>query len=327
MSFSNLTGTLTAYTSQRTEPLLTSAVIGAKTQQIIMDGGIVIPRAKSVVAIPVMDTNATFQTNGCGWNESGATTLSQSTITVGSIKIEESLCLDSLETYFYQEAMKIGSVMDESSAPALIQAYLDKKNALIAGQIETALWQGDSALTGAGNANLNKFNGLVKFINAGSPINANVSGYNGATGAITALTSGNIIAATEALYKALPAQIASKQDATIFVGYDWYRSLILAYREKNMFSYNPQDANAQGFILPATNIKIQPVNGLNGTADAYAMSVSNMALAVDLESDPENYKLWYSDDNGEVRYRVRFKIGIGVGLTTEVVKFEATSLV
>jgi hypothetical protein len=324
MSFSNLTGTLTAYTSQRTEPLLTSAVIGAKTQQIIMDGGIVIPRAKSVVAIPIMDTNATFQANGCGWSESGATTLTQSTITVGSIKIEESLCLDSLETYFYQEAMKQGAVMDESSAPALIQAYLDKKNALIAGQIETALWQGDSALTGA---NLNKFNGLIKFINAGSPINANVSGFNGATGAITGLTSGNIIAATEALYKALPAQVASKSDATIFVGYDWYRSLILAYREKNMFSYNPQDQNAQSFILPATNVKVQPVNGLNGTADAYAMSVSNMALAVDLESDPENYKLWYSDDNGEVRYRVRFKIGVGVGLTTEVCKFEATSLV
>lgn len=326
MSFSNLTGTLTAYTSQRTEPLLTSAVIGAKTQQIIMDGGIVIPRAKSVVAIPVMDTNATFQTNGCGWNESGATTLSQSTITVGSIKIEESLCLDSLENYFYQEAMKIGAVMDETSAPALIQAYLDKKNALIAGQIETALWQGDTA-TGNTNPNTNKFNGLAKFINAGSPINANVSGFNGATGAITGLTSGNIIAATEALYKALPAQIASKSDATIFVGYDWYRSLILAYREKNMFSYNPQDANAQGFILPATNVKIQPVNGLNGTADAYAMSVSNMALAVDLESDPENYKLWYSDDNGEVRFRAKFKIGVGVGLTTECVKFEATSLV
>ena len=324
MSFS-LTG-LTAYTSQRTEPLLTSAVFGAKTQQIILDNGIVIPKAKSVVAIPVMDTNATFQTNACGWNADGTTTVTQTTITVGSIKIEESLCLDSLETYFYQEAMKQGAVMDESSAPALIEAYLAKKNAVIAAQIETALWQGDSALTGSPNVNLNKFNGLIKFIDAGSPTDANVSGYNGATGAISALTSGNIIAATEAVYKALPAAVASKQDATIFVGYDWYRSLILAYREKNMFSYNPQDVNAQSFILPATNVKIQPVNGLNGTYDAYGMSLSNIALAVDLESDPENYKLWYSDDNGEVRFRAKFKIGVGVGFTSECVKFKATSL-
>lgn len=316
---------LTSYTKQLTEPLLSSAVFGAKTQQIILDGGIVIPKAKSVVAIPIMETQATFQTNACGFNSSGDTTISQATITVGNIKIQESLCLDTLETYFYQEAMKQGAVVDESSAPALIEAYLAKKNALIAAQLETALWQGDTG-AGTGSPNLNKFNGLAKFIEAGSPVNANVSGYNGATGTINALTSGNIIAATEALYKALPAAVASKSDATIFVGYDWYRSLILAYREKNMFSYNPQDVNAQSFILPGTSVNIQPVNGLNGTFDAYAMSVSNMALAVDLESDPTNYNLRYDDTNEEVRFTCKFKIGCGVGFTSECSYFKATSL-
>ena len=140
------------------------------------------------------------------------------------------------------------------------------------------------------------------------------------------MTSGNIIAATEALYKALPAQVISKGDATIFVGYDWYRSLILAFRAANLFAYNPQDVNAQSFILPGTSVKVQPVNGLNGTYDAYAMSVSNMALAVDLESDVDNYRLWYSQDNGEVRFRVKFKVGCGVGFTTECAYFKATSL-
>ena len=316
---------LSTYTKQLTEPLLSSAVFGAKTQQIILDGGIVIPKAKSVVAIPIMETQATFQTNACGFNSVGTTTMSQATITVGNIKVQESICLDTLESYFYQEAMKQGAVMDLSSAPALIEAYLAKKNALIASQLETALWQGDSG-AGTGSPNLNKFNGLVKFIDAGSPTDANVSGYNGATGAITALTSGNIIAATEAVYKALPAAVASKGDATIFVGYDWYRSLILAYREKNMFSYNPQDAGAQSFILPGTSVTVQPVNGLNGTYDAYGMSVSNMALAVDLVSDEDNYKIRYDDSNEEVRFTAKFKIGVGVGFTSECVKFKATSL-
>jgi hypothetical protein len=316
---------LSTYTKQLTEPLLSTAVFGAKTQQIILDGGIVIPKAKSVVAIPIMETQATFQTNACGFNSVGTTTMSQATITVGNIKVQESICLDTLESYFYQEAMKQGSVADLSAAPALIEAYLAKKNALIAGQLETALWQGDSG-AGTGSPNLNKFNGLAKFIEAGSPVDANVSNYNGATGAITALTSGNIIAATEACYKALPAQVASKGDATIFVGYDWYRSLILAYREKNMFSYNPQDAGAQSFILPGTSVTVQPVNGLNGTYDAYAMSISNMALAVDLVSDEENYRIRYDESNEEVRFTAKFKIGVGVGFTSECVKFKATSL-
>lgn len=316
---------LTAYTKQLTEPLLSSAVFGAKTQQIILDGGIVIPKAKSVVAIPIMETEATFQTNGCGFNSSGNTTISQATITVGNIKIQESLCLDTLETYFYQEAMKQGAVVDESSAPALIQAYLDKKNALIAAQIETALWQGDTA-TGNTNANTNKFDGLQKTIDNGSSVNANVSGYNGQTGAITTLNSGNIIAATEAIYKAMPAQVASKSDATIFVGYDWYRSLILSYRAANLFAYNPQDVNAQSFILPGTSVKIQPVNGLNGTYDAYGMSVSNMALAIDLEADQSNYNLRYDETNEEVRFTAKFKVGCGVGFTAETVRFKATGL-
>ena len=115
----------------------------------------------------------------------------------------------------------------------------------------------------------------------------------------------------------------AKGDVKIMCGNDWYRLLILAYRALNLFSYNPQDVNAQSFILPGTNIEIVPVNGLNGTGDAYAISLSNLAMAVDLEAEEENYTMWYSKDNGDVRFRVAFKIGINVGITSEVVKFKA----
>jgi hypothetical protein len=106
-------------------------------------------------------------------------------------------------------------------------------------------------------------------------------------------------------------------------GYDWYRLLILAYRALNLFSYNPQDVNAQSFILPGTNIEIVPVNGLNGTGDAYGLSVGNIAMAVDLEAEEQNYRMWYSEDNDEIRSKVSFKIGVNVAFTNEVVKFKA----
>jgi hypothetical protein len=47
-------------------------------------------------------------------------------------------------------------------------------------------------------------------------------------------------------------------------------------------------------------------------------------MAFDLEAEEENYKIWYSQDNNEVRYRVAFKLGIGVAYTTLCVKFKAT---
>lgn len=313
-------GTLTSYTKQLVKPLLTSAVFEAKTQQLIKDGGIVIPNAKSVVAIPLMDTDAVFGTDSCSFDPSGTTTFTQRTITVGKIKVEEKICPKDLEAYFTQEALKAGSTYEDFGNAEFQTAYLNKKNARIAAQLETAIWQGD--ITGAGGANLNKFDGLQKLIAAGSPVNANVSGYTGVA-TITTITQSNVVAATEGIYKAIPAAVLAKGDVKIFVGNDWYRLLIMAYRALNLFSYNPQDANASSFILPATNVEVISTNGLNGTGDAYAIALSNIAMAVDLVDEENSYKMWYSEDNNDVRFRVAFKMGVNVAFTNECVSFIA----
>jgi len=310
---------LSAYTKQLVKPLLTSAVFEAKTQQMIKDGGIIIPNAKSVVAIPIMDTDAVFGTQSCSFDASGTTTFSQRSITVGKIKIEEKICPKDLEAYFTQEALKAGSTYEDFGNSDFQAAYLAKKNIRIAAQLETAIWLGD---TGSATANLNKFDGLAKLIAAGSPVDANVSGYTGVSGsAIATVTASNVIAATEGIYKAIPIAVMSKGDVKIFVGNDWYRLLILAYRALNMFSYNPQDTMAASFVLPGTSVEVVSVNGLNTTGDAYALSVGNIALAVDLVDEEMAYNMWYSPDNNDVRYRVEFKMGVNVAFTQECVKF------
>jgi len=314
----DLTG-LTSYTKQRVQPLLTSAVIGAKTQKLIMDNGIVLTGVKGPTAIPLLDTDAVFATQSCSFDASGTTTFTQATLTPGKIKVEEKICPKDLEAYFTASALKAGSTYEDFGNADFQAAYLAKKNARIAAQLETAIWTGDSA---SATANINKFNGLSKIINAGSPVDANVSGYTGVA-TITTISSSNVVAATEGIYKAIPAQVMAKGDVKIFVGYDWYRLLILAYRALNLFSYNPQDVNAQSFVLPGTNIEVVPVNGLNGTGDAFAISLSNMAIGVDLEAEENNYKMWYSEDNNDVRFRAEFKVGVQVGFTTETVKFMA----
>lgn len=316
LSFSGLS----SYTKQLVKPLLTTAVLEAKTQQMIMDGGIVIPNAKSVVAIPLMDTDAVFGTQSCSFDASGTTTFSQRSITVGKIKVEEKICPKDLEAYFTQEALRAGSTYEDFGNADFQKAFLDKKNARIASQLETAIWQGD---TQSATANLNKFDGLIKLIGAGSPVDANVSGYTGIATITAGITAANVIAATEGIYKAIPAAVLAKGDVKIFVGNDWYRTLIMAYRAEKMFAYNPQDSMAGSFILPATSTEIVSVNGLNGTNKGYAISLSNMALAVDLEGEENNYKMWYSEDNNDVRFRCEFKVGVNVAYTAECVKFVA----
>lgn len=313
-----LTG-LTNYTKQLVRPLLTSAVIGAKTQQLIMDNGIVLTGVKSSAAIPLMDTDAVFQTDGCGYNPSGTTSFTQRTVTVGKIMLAETICVKDFESKFTQEALRAGSTYTDFGNAEFLDAYLAKKNARIAAQLETAIWQGDA--TGA-TGNLNKFDGLQKLIDP-TAVDANVTGFTGLTGVVATVTQSNVVACTEGIYKAIPAAVIGKGDVKIFVGYDWYRLLIMAYRALNLFSYNPQDANANSFILPGTNIEIIAVHGLNGTGDAYAMSMSNVAMGVDLEDEEASYKVWYSEDNDEIRTKVSFKLGVNVAFPSECVKFKA----
>jgi len=310
-------GSLSPYTKQLVKPLLTSAVFGAKTQELIMSGGIVIPNVKSSAAIPLIDTDAVFGTQSCSFDASGTTTFTQRTITVGKIKIEEKICPKDFEAYFTQEALKAGSTYEDFGNSEFQKAYLDKKNARIASQLETAIWQGD---LGAFPANLNKFDGLGKLIVAGSPVDANVLAFTGVA-PIATITASNVVAATEGIYKAIPVAVLAKGDVKIFVGDDWYRLLILAYRALNLFSYNPQDKDARTFVLPGTSVEVVPVNGLNTLGDAYAISLANMAIGVDLVDEENSYKMWYSEDNNDVRYRVEFKFGVNVAFTAECVKF------
>ena len=88
LSFSGIS----AYTKQEIAPLLTEAVFAAKTQSLLKAGGILLPKTKSSVKVPKLATNANFQSDSCGWNPSGTTTLSQAEVVVGKIKIEETIC-------------------------------------------------------------------------------------------------------------------------------------------------------------------------------------------------------------------------------------------
>ena len=316
LSFSGIS----AYTKQEIAPLLTEAVFAAKTQSLIKSGGILLPKTKSSVAVPKLATNANFQVDACGWNPSGTTTLSQATVTVGKIKMEETICPKDFEAYFSQEALKAGSTYEDFGWAEFQTKFTAQKNKMIAKQLEVALWSGD---TSSAVENLKRFDGLIKIIDAGSPVDANVSGYVSG-GPISTLTASNIVASLNAVYKAIPVEIIDQDDLKVFVGNDAYRLAVLAYQALNLYNYKVDGDANQTFVIPGTNVELVAVNGLNGTGDIYATTLSNIAMAFDLEAEEENYKIWYSQDTNEVRYRVAFKLGIGVAYTTLCVKFKST---
>jgi hypothetical protein len=280
MAFS--VSTLANYTKENEALLVTSSVLGAKTASLIKSAGNVMVGVKSAETINIMDTDAFFQAGGtCGWNASGTTSFTQRTVTVGKVKVQEALCPKTLEAKYLQKALPTGSMYD--SIP-FEQEYTDKKAKTIASQLETAIWQGDSA---SANGNLNKFDGLIKLIGAASGVvDANVSGFVSG-GPVASITASNVIALLDGVYKAIPAKVVAADDMTIFVGQDTFRTYTIALKNANMFNYAFDGKADSEFVLPGTSIKVVAVQGLNGTNNIFALRLSNLFLGTDLLNEEE----------------------------------------
>jgi hypothetical protein len=313
MAFS--VGSLTNYTKENEALLVTSSVLGAKTASLIKSAGNVMVGVKSAETINIMDTDAFFQAGGtCGWNASGTTSFTQRTVTVGKIKVQEALCPKTLEAKYLQKALPTGSTYD--SIP-FEQEFTDKKALTIASQLETAIWQGDTA---SANGNLNKFDGLIKLIGAASGVvDANVSGFvSGAP--LTSITPSNVISLMDGVYRAIPAKVVAADDMTIFVGQDTFRTYTIALKNANMFNYAFDGKADSEFILPGTSIKVVAVQGLNGTNDIYAMRLSNLFLGTDLLNEEEKFEIFFAKEADEVRFAAEFKMGVNIAFPDEIVK-------
>ena len=308
--------TLAAYTEQNEALLVTDSVLGAKTAALIKSAGNVMVGVKSAETINIMDTDAIFQAGGsCGFTASGSTTFTQRTVTVGKIKVNESLCPKDLEAKYLQKALPTGSMYD--SIP-FEQEFAEKKAKTIAAQLETALWQGD---TTSGNANLSKFDGLVKLIGAASGVvAANVSTYiSGAP--LSTITAGNVISIFDGVYQAIPAQVVAADDMAIFCGQDVFRTYTVALKNANQFHYSIDVKADSEFVLPGTPIKVIALQGLNGTNKVYAMRISNLFLGTDLLNEEEKFEIFYAKEADQVRFVSEFKMGVNVAFPDEIVKF------
>jgi hypothetical protein len=320
----NVTG-LAAYTKQNVDLLVKNSVFEARTQKEILALGNVRVGVKSSEAIGRMDTDVFFQDDSaCGFNASGTTTFTQRTLTVGKVKVNEILCDKDLEPYYTQQALKAGG---EYTTAAFAADYTDQKAKKIAEALEVALWTANATGSAGTNGLLNKFDGIKTLVTAGggSVVNANTTGFYGtpATGITSTTIAKNAI---NAVIKGLPAKIKGKDDVRIFCGWDVFAYLIQAYVDANLFHFAPDakiDDNSAAFTVPGTSYKVIPVHGLDGTDDIYAFRMSNIFLGTDLLDEENKFWIRWSEDDENIKFTARMKIGVQFAFVDEIVKFEA----
>lgn len=300
---------LSAYTDEVGGDFIIKSIFGSETAKMLtVQSGI-----KTTQNIHIQNTDAIFQEgSGCGFNSSGTTAITNSAITVGEIKVQEELCTSDLNAKFTQIMLNAGSDLDGSVEP-IFDLFLEEKAQEIAAAMETALWQGD---TTSGNSQTEQFDGLLKIIDAGSPIDGNPTGITVATGIVAA----NAVAIFNGIYTLLPDAILGKDDVIISVGYDVFRTYTQALTTANLFHYTA-DSTDFSVTIPGTNVKVKALHGLNTTNRIIAARTSNLYLGTDLANEEETFQFRYSEDNETWRYTNRWKAGTGCPFTDQVVEF------
>jgi len=307
MSFT--VSSLAAYTNEQSTDLLVKALFSNKTAATLYASNQVQVGVKSAASLNILASTVYFQADGCGYNPSGVTTFTQRNITVGAVKVEETLCPKTLEAKWMQTQIMPGS-------PTMIpfeEQIGNEKAAVIAQTLETAMWQGDTA---SGNPNLSRFDGFSKIIAAASPTLANA-----APTTFTTVTVSNIDDILDQIYANIPAAVATKTDLVCFLGVDAYKLMLVNLKNANLFHYVADAATEMSMVYPGTNMKLIAVGGLNGTNKLFAGSLSNFYLGTDLAHEEEDVKMWYSQDADEVRVRFTFKYGVQVAFPSEIVYF------
>jgi hypothetical protein len=129
----------------------------------------------------------------------------------------------------------------------------------------------------------------------------------------SALTSSNALTQVDLLVESIPDDIVNRTDLVVFMSHANYRKYLINYRTANYYHFNPEDSY-QNFktFHPATNILVHPVGGLNASNKLVLAPAGYMVLGVDLMSDSETLKMFYSVDFDEVRLRSNFKVGVQI---------------
>ena len=307
MSF-NLTG-LTAYTDEHAMDLIKRSTLRGRTLDLIT----IQPGIKSSAEINILDSDLVLQAGACGFGASGSTSLTQRTLAVDKIKINEAYCLDDLEAFYTQKLLRPGSYNEDNP---IEQIWAEEKSEKIAATVEDVIWKGDKI---GGSGNLALSDGFLKLFSATASgvIDGNPAG-------LTAINAGNIIDIMDTQVSLINSDDIDADDLDIFCGYEIYRMYAKALRDANLFHYDGTENQGQEFsqLVPGTNVRVIAVRGLNGTNKLATGRGANFYFGTDLMNDQESWRALFDEIEDDLKLTVKWKMGVQVAFPERVVYFE-----
>ena len=274
--------------------------------------------------IPTLESTTPWQAGAsCGFTTSGATTIDQISLTTVPIKIQESICLQDLETYAIHKLLP-GS--DRPETFQLLDMWVGRKMAQAALQLESAMWQAKTTYTNA--THLKLFNGLIAVSDTAATAVAATQ-----QASITTSTVRGII--EEIAYTKIPSSIRDKSPV-ILCGYDTFNIYLNKLMVDNLFHYDPSNTDLANYKMNVfgTNVKLIGLPGLNNdnAVDTGALPTAvknrlfatyedNILMGFNAPQGMEDFKVWYSDDDQLLKFSTRFFFGCQIKYNDLVVQY------
>jgi hypothetical protein len=264
---------------------------------------------------------------GTDFDDGNDTTISQSSVTLTKGIVKDSICIHSegFETYVTATALQSGQ--NYTGLGALENGLMNEIQRKVAKRLAQNLWNGNSS------PDTWTFNGWLDQLYAatmGSGIIGSTTPTSGGSAGTDAAGVYNII---QAMIDAAMADVDFAADVMMGRVY-----IVLSPKEAEFLRQNylklygqalptPGLAELQNNVFapitfPGTRIPIYQQSSLTGTGTIIMSRMGNQVLAVDNVTDFTNLDMWLADDHDTLRWKFRFKMGVGWrDLTSDSVKY------
>jgi len=301
MNFNYDLGGLSEYVDQLSSDIISEAVLSPVTMSYVN----VIPGIKGTQNVNLLEETLSVQTGTtCGWNNAGTVEFTAVPLAVQALKVNQSLCLEQLNTLWLGQYLNAGSYNE--TAP-FEQAIVDLQTKQIKRYNEDLLWNASSGTS--------TFSGFIQLLNntAGVVKLTGATALCSVTGSSTIEKANAVLTQVDNIINALDRNIYDRDDIVIFMSQQQFKCYMVALRNVNNFHFTePTLGQVYETFHPQTKYKVVGVPGLNGSSLIAAAPMQYFLVGVDLMSDEDSFRSWWSMDFQEVRIMSAWKLGTAI---------------
>lgn len=310
------TSLTTTYAGQDSKMWVKAALLSGNT---LANGGMTImPNIAYKSVLHKLATDGLLKDASCDFTATSTVTITERTLTLEPFQVNLQLCKkDHLASWQAEEmGFSANKVLAKSFADYLL-AYVVEK---VANEVETSIWNGANGTTG-------QVDGIMTLLTA----DASLPAANEVAG--TTVTSSNVLAELEKIFKVIPAAVYGKEDLKLYVSQNIAKSYVSALGGFGASGLGGNGVGGNGTqwytngTLTYGGVPLFVANGLTAN-QAIAAQTSNLFFGCGLLNDANEVKLLDManlDGSDNVRIVLRASYAVNYHSVSDIVTYGITN--